>query len=162
MSIGPFSSDYIYNSGYIGWEQQRDSITSVVFDDSFSNYTDLISTVGWFFNCSKLETVSGLQNIHLGKLEDMSYMFYHCSALKSLDLSYFSEANLTKIEYMLTGCSGLTDLNLGGFNTANITDMNSMFSGCSGLTSLDLSSLNTENVTSMSSMFSGCSGLNEP
>ena len=159
MSIGPFSSDYIYNSGYIGWEQQRDSITSVVFDDSFSNYTDLISTVGWFFNCSKLETVSGLQNIHLGKLEDMSYMFYHCSALKSLDLSYFSEANLTKIEYMLTGCSGLTDLNLGGFNTANITDMNSMFSGCSGLTSLDLSSLNTENVTSMSSMFSGCSGL---
>ena len=64
-------------------------------------------------------------------LTNMSWMFYSCHFLKSIDLS--------------------------SFNTTNVQDMSDMFFGCRSLKSIDLSSFNITNVKSMNSMFYDCS-----
>ena len=69
---------------------------------------------------------------------DMSYMFYYCYKLTSLDLSGFNTSVVTTMASMFYGCRGLTSLNLSSFDTSAVTKMASMFSGCSGLTSLIL------------------------
>ena len=44
---------------------------------------------------------------------------------------------LNNMSFMFYYCSSLTSLNLSNFNTNNVNDMNHMFSGCSSLTSLN-------------------------
>ena len=167
-----------------GWYYKRSNIKKVVIDPSFADArptscyewfygcnklteiqsignlnTSEVKNMSWmFFGCSSLTSLN-LSNFNTAKVQDMSYMFSSCSSLTSLDLSNFNNANVTRMDCMFYGCSGLTSLDLSNFNTANVKDMRSMFSGCSGLTSLNLSSFNTANVTGMGGMFSGCSGL---
>ena len=153
MGIGPFTNAY-----YRNWNSNAGSIKSVVFDESFANYSALTSTAYWFYDCSNLTTITGIANLNTANVTNMRGMFYGCSGLTSLDLSNFNTGNVTNLKEMFYGCSKLTSLNVSNFNTANVTDMSSMFRGCS-LTSLDVSNFNTANVTDMSSMFSGCSSL---
>jgi len=93
------------------------------------------------------------------KLTNMSYMFYKCFSLNSIDLSSFNTNNVTNMSYMFSGCSSLKSINLSSFNTNNVTNMSEMFFDCSSLKSIDLSSFNTNNVTNMSEMFFDCSSL---
>ena len=90
---------------------------------------------------------------------DMSYMFYECRTLTSLDLSSFNTSAVTNMSSMFSSCSALTSLNLSSFDTSAVTNMSSMFYFCSGLTSFDLSSFDTSAVTNMSGMFYYCSAL---
>ena len=114
------------------------------------------TTKGWFGGCSKLAGIEGLSKLDTSKVTDMSYMFYRCRGLASLDVSKFKTGNVAAMEYMFYDCSGLVSLDVSGFDTANVTDMGGMFQGCSGLASLDLSSFSTANVTNMSYMFCQC------
>ena len=132
--------------------------TRVVFDASFRDFRPT-TTAMWFFNCKVLRKIGGLEHLNTSEVGNMSWMFYGCSGLTSLDLSHFNTQNVTNMVEMFRGCSGLTSLDLSHFNTQNVKDMSGMFSGCSGLTSLDLSHFNTQNVTNMYRMFYGCSGL---
>ena len=132
---------------------------TAIFDDSFANDTTLTSTAYWFMNCNNLTEIRGLSNLNTANVTDMSYMFYGCSGLTSLDVSGFNTANVTNMSYMFEGCSGLTSLDVAGFNTVNVTNMFALFSGCSGLTSLDVSNFNTAKVRQMQAMFARCSGL---
>ena len=141
------------------WYNQRNTITTVVFDKSFADYKDLTSTEYWFSGCNNLATIIDIDNLNTENVTNMAYMFYGCSGLTSLDVSNFNTANVTKMSSMFSGCSSLTSLDVSNFNTSNVTDMSSMFYGCSGLTSLDLSNFNTANVTNMNDMFYDCSGL---
>ena len=84
----------------------------------------------------------------------MSWMFYYCSKLTSLDLSCLNTSNVTNMMSMFMYCEGLTVLNLGDLDTHNINNMAQMFSNCRGLTSLNLQNFDTSNVTSYSGMFS--------
>ena len=93
------------------------------------------------------------------KVTNMSYMFYRCSGLTSLDLSGFNTSNVTSMSGMFDYCSGLTSLDLSNFVTSNVTDMSYMFLQCSKLTSLDLSGWNASNVRNMNQMFQDCSCL---
>ena len=83
----------------------------------------------------------------------MSFMFYYCDNLKSLDLSNFDTSNVTNMSYMFYSCSNLKSLNLSNFDTSNVTNMSLMFYSCSNLKSLNLSNFDTSNVTNMSVMF---------
>lgn len=162
MSVGPFTESY--ENGIIvgvssGWYNQRESITKVVFEESFANYTSLTSTRSWFYGCRNLAAITGLQYLKTDNVTDMYSMFDGCSSLKSIDVSGFNTENVTQMWWMFNGCSSLTSLDLSHFNTANVKSMSAMFSGCSSLTSLDLSSFNTTNVTSMNWMFDGCQSL---
>ena len=134
------------------------AIKNIVFDESFKTYAP--TSLNNFFKDSKaLETISGFEYLNTANVANMSYMFYGCSALKSLDLTNFNTENVTDMKSMFDGCSALTSLNLTNFNTAKVTDMRYMFYGCSSLTSLDLTKVNTAKVTSMYQMFYGCSAL---
>ena len=181
MDVGPFSG---YND-YPSWSNQWESITSVVFDDSFAGCTTLTSTARWFFGLRNLSSITGIGNLKTDNVTDMrsmfdsccrltsldvtgfktdnvtdmSWMFYDCSGLTNLDVTGFKTDKVTNMRYMFAGCRGLTSLNVTGFKTDNVTIMNYMFSNCSGLTSLDLSGFKTDNVTDMSGMFDGCSSL---
>ena len=154
MGIGPFD-----DSNARGWKDACQSITTVVFDESFANCTSITSTARWFDGCSNLTSISGINNLYTANVTSMRRMFKDCSSLTSIDVSHFNTENVTNMEYMFDGCSGLTILDVSGFNTENVTNMGSMFAGCSGLTTLDVTGFNTANVTDISRMFYTCSGL---
>ena len=154
MSVGPFN-----NANDRGWDANKESITSVVFDASFANCTSLTSTAYWFYQCTNLTSITGIANLKTDNVTNMHWMFLGCSNLTSLDVSGFNTENVTDMNSLFFYCSGLTSLDVSGFKTDRVKDMNGMFEGCSNLTSLDVSGFNTENVTDMGLMFSVCSGL---
>ena len=140
-----------------GW-LENNNCEKVVFTSSF-NHAKPTSCYHWFKDFNYLTTIEGIENLNTDEVTDMSYMFYNCRELTSLNLSSFYTANVTNMSYMFSDCPILTSLTLSSFfNTANVTDMNSMFRGCSSLTSLDLSKFNTDKVENMSSMFNGLLG----
>ena len=134
------------------------TIKHIVFDKSFSTYTPT-SLYGFFKDLTKLETITGLEYLNTEKVTDMSYMFYYCSSLTSLDVTHFNTANVTNMERMFYCCSSLTSLDVTHFNTEKVTVMKYMFYCCSSLTSLDVTHFNTANVRNMSYMFTSCSSL---
>ena len=141
-----------------GWYSQSSNIKNVVIDTSFA---DALPTTcyEWFRDCDKLTEIHSIENLNTSKVTDMSWMFFGCSSLTSLNLSNFNTAKVHDMSYMFSSCSRLTSLNLSNFNTDNVTNMIWMFAGCSGLTSLDLPNFNTDKVQDMNHMFSYCSGL---
>ena len=134
------------------------TIKHIVFDKSFSTYTPT-SLSRFFKDLTKLETITGLEYLNTEKVTDMSYMFYYCSSLTSLDVTHFNTANVRNMERMFYCCSSLTSLDVTHFNTEKVTVMSNMFENCSSLTSLDVTHFNTANVRNMSHMFTSCSSL---
>ena len=134
------------------------TIVHIVFDKSFSTYTPT-SLYKFFANLTKLKTITGLEYLNTEKVTNMSYMFFNCSSLTSLDVTHFNTAKVTNMNRLFAYCSSLTSLDVTHFNTAKVTNMNSMFECCSSLTSLDVTYFNTANVTGMNNMFYSCSAL---
>ena len=134
------------------------TIVHIVFDKSFSTYTPT-SLYKFFANLTKLKTITGLEYLNTEKVTNMSYMFFNCSSLTSLDVTHFNTAKVTNMNRLFAYCSSLTSLDVTHFNTAKVTNMNSMFECCSSLTSLDVTYFNTANVTDMNKMFYKCSAL---
>ena len=134
------------------------TIVHIVFDKSFSTYTPT-SLYKFFANLTKLKTITGLEYLNTEKVTNMSYMFFKCSSLTSLDVTHFNTAKVTNMNRLFSYCSSLTSLDVTHFNTANVTNMNNMFDSCSSLTSLDVTYFNTANVTYMNNMFYSCSAL---
>lgn len=146
-------------ANYEPWYENRTTLTTAVFDESFANDTTLTSTAYWFYECIKLTEIKGLEYLKTDKVTDMRNMFYGCSKLTTLDVSHFKTGNVTNMNLMFYYCSGLTSLDVKGFNTEYVTDMGSMFNNCSGLKSLDISSFKTEKVKNMIQMFYQCYNL---
>ena len=134
------------------------TIVHIVFDKSFSTYTPT-SLYKFFANLTKLKTITGLEYLNTETVTNMSYMFFNCSSLTSLDVTHFNTAKVTNMNRLFAYCSSLTSLDVTHFNTAKVTNMNSMFECCSSLTSLDVTYFNTANVTGMNNMFYSCSAL---
>ena len=144
-----------------GWlAKHKNSIETVVFDESF-RYALPTSCYKWFESCSNLTSIENIENLNLNtvNVKDMSFMFWGCEKLTSLDVSKFITAKVTDMSYMFYNCSGLTSLNLLSFRTAMVENMSGMFRGCSSLESLNLSRFNTANVTNMGFMFYDCKKL---
>ena len=114
---------------------------------------------GLFKNCKNLKSLNLSNWVVNAKVTNMSYMFYNCSGLTSLNVTSFDTSSVTNMDSMFYNCSGLTTLDVTKFNTPKVTNMSRMFSDCSGLTSLDVTNFNTQKVTDMSQMFKDCSGL---
>ncbi|MBP3786892.1 MAG: BspA family leucine-rich repeat surface protein [Prevotella sp.] len=179
--------DINLDSDYFGWGEHKQDITHVVFNRSFSQARP-ISTGEWFYNMYNLETIDGLGYLNTSEVVDMSWMFWNCKSLTSLDVSNFDTSNvenmagmfgLYQMESILTSldvsgfdtrnvknmyamfqnCSKLTSLDVSNFNTSNVEDMNWMFYNCNSLTSLDVSNFNTSKVTRMQEMFCCCENL---
>ena len=152
---------YDLNEGDVqpAWSNQSAKINKVVFDASFANARPT-SCYMWFYRCENLIKIEDIENLNTQNVTDMSYMFYRCDGLTSLDVSHFNTQKVEDMSEMFSVCSGLKSLNVSHFDTQNVKDMNSMFYSCERLTSLDVSNFNTQNVTDMRYMFSWCEGLN--
>ena len=133
-------------------------IKKVIFDASFANARPT-SCYNWFYGCTDLTTIEGIEYLNTENVTNMSWMFSECSALTTLDVSNFDTKNVMEMSYMFGSCTKLKTLDVSSFNTQNVTDMNWMFSYCSALTTLDLSNFDTKNVTDMNGMFSNYSAL---
>ena len=135
------------------------TIVHIVFDKSFSTYTPT-SLYKFFANLPKLKTITGLEYLNTEKVTNMSYMFYSCSSLTSLDVTHFNTAKVTNMNNMFSLCSSLTSLDVTYFNTANVTDMNKMFYKCSALTTIYASdNFVTDKVEYSYNMFYDCTSL---
>ena len=78
---------------------------------------------------SSLKNIIFGENFITSKVNDMASMFYGCSVLENLDLSFFDTNNVTTMFQMFNKCTNLTDLNLCSFDTTNVTNMTLMFGG---------------------------------
>ena len=134
------------------------TIKNIVFDESFKTYAPT-SLKEFFYNCTSLETISGLEYLNTANVTDMGNMFQNCNNLKSLDLTKFNTEKVTDMNAMFQNCRTLKSLDLTKLNTEQVTNMNSMFLACWALESLDLTKLNTAKVTDMSFMFDQCYDL---
>ena len=152
---------YDLNEGDVqpAWNEQSTNINKVVFDASFAKARPT-SCYCWFYRCENLTKIEDIENLNTQNVTDMSYMFYRCDGLTSLDVSNFNTQKVEDMSEMFSVCSGLKSLNVSHFDTQNVKNMKSMFYSCKRLTSLDVSNFNTQNVTDMSYMFSWCAGLN--
>ena len=157
------AGDNIYELQYGNrqdWNDHAAEIKKVVFKAGFR---DEIHTTcsNWFYGCTNLTNIEGIENLNTSYVKNMSGMFDQCSNLETLDLSHFNTEKVENMSNMFNGCTKLHDLNISSFNTENVTSMNQMFSNCSSLDSLDLSHFNAEGVNyhGLYAMFSGCSSL---
>ena len=117
------------------WYGKRETVNKVVFDESFVDYRPT-QCYRWFYKFGQLVTIENIENLDTSAVTDMAYMFYHCSKLKTLDLS--------------------------GFDTSAVTDMSSMFYECSWLKTIFASDkFVTTAVTASDNMFYGCHILSE-
>ena len=133
-------------------------IKKVVFDASFANARPT-SCYEWFYGCTHLTTIEGIEYLNTENVTNMSWMFSDCSALTTLDVSNFDTKNVTDMIGMFSDCRALTTLDVSNLNTQNVTNISGMFYGCSTLTTLDIANFDTQNVTDMNYMFWGCAAL---
>ena len=138
------------------WGEVAKSVTDIAFIDEGIHP---ISTQSWFNSFTSLQRIEGLNKLDTSNVTSMSYMFYNCSSLTSLDVSRFSTSNVTNMDQMFFNCRSVTALDVSAWNTSNVTNMHNMFFNCYFLTSLDVSSWNTTKVTALSGMFLNCSSL---
>ena len=136
------------------------TIKNVIFEESFNTYTPT-SLKEFFCDCTGLNEITGLKYLNTAEVTDMSYMFWNCRNLSSLDLTNFNTAKVENMFGMFFDCENLSSLVISKFNTANVTDMSNMFYRCENLSSLDIPNFNTAKVTDMSYMFYSCQKLTE-
>ena len=78
------------------------------------------------FGISRADTIDNVR--------DMSFMFYCCSSLTSLDVSGFKTDNVTDMRYMFYGCSKLSTIYAGDkWSTKNVQEGGGMFNWCEKL-----------------------------
>ena len=104
---------------------------------------------------------TGIENWDVGNGDNLSYMFYGCGQIESLDLSKWDVSKVTTTYHMFADCYKLASLNFTGWNTPNLTDMDGMFNDCHALVTLDVSDFETYNVTDIAQIFEGCCSLKE-
>ena len=153
------SIKYDQMSGYSDESSQELTVIQTLTIDASCKDHTLIFLYRLFADFNSLKTINNIENLKTEGVTNMSYMFYQCSSLQSLDLSSFKTASVTNMTAMFGGCSSLQSLDLSSFNTASVTLMSFMFYKCSSLQSLDLSSFNTASVDDMGNMFDNCSNL---
>ena len=135
------------------------SVTKVVFDPSFAGARPT-TTSGWFYDMRNLESITGMSYLNTCEVTNMSWMFYNCSKLTSLDLSHFNTSKVISMTQMFTYCFGLTSLDLSHFNTSKVTYMNKMFYNSTNLRTIYVGNgWSTAAVTTSTDMFSYSTSL---
>lgn len=137
------------------------------YKTQIANSSNGNNSINYMFNgygdgqsgCQKIQSITFSKDIDTSNVTNMSYMFYSCGSLTSLDLGNFDTSNVSSMESMFGLCSFLTGVDLSSFDTGNVKSMKGMFQGAISLTSLDLSNFDTNNVTNMSYMFYDCRKL---
>lgn len=92
--------------------------------------------------------------------EDPSYMFYRFFAVESIDnISMLNSSRATTLYYFFFHCDALKDIDISWMNTPNVTTMYGMFDWCASIEELDFSHMKIEKVESMSYCFANMTNL---
>jgi surface protein len=99
----------ISNGGRIKCNGEHESevpITKVIILE------DVIPRVcsGWFRDMIHLETIEGLEKLHIHQVSDMSYMFAGCEKLKTLPIDGWDVSQVTDMTDMFKDCISLEEL----------------------------------------------------
>lgn len=87
-----------------GGEHEKEiPITRVVILDQI--HPD--STAEWFRNMTTLRRVSGLSNLKMENVTDMSYMFSGCTRLAELEADHWDVSKVTSMTGIFDGCDAL-------------------------------------------------------
>ena len=92
----------------------------------------------------------------------LSYSFYGCTSLTSVNLSSLTTISSSNaLSSAFNGCASLTSVNLSSLTTVSSNSaLSEAFRGCTSLTSVNLSSLATVSGTyALSAVFHGCTSL---
>jgi surface protein len=90
-----------------------------IYANANASYMFSYSTTASAFK--NLTAINGLSLLDTSNTTNMSYMFYYCSNLASLDLSNFDTSKVTNMQSMFRYCTVLPTLDLSSFNTLAIT-----------------------------------------
>lgn len=126
---------------------------------SFDNEIEYLGEM--FYGINTLISISFTSIFDTKNITNLNFMFYGCTQLTSIDISYFNTENVLSLSGMFELCRSLLSIDLSNFNTQNVTSMSMMFYGCNSLTSINISHFNTQYLTSINSMFESCYNLTE-
>lgn len=112
-----------------------------------------------FNGMTSLTSIEGIELLDTSNTTNMSYVFYNCKSLISLNLNGWNTSNVTKMYEMFYNCKLLEFLNIETWDVSKVIQMSSMFYGCSNLQFLNLNDWNTESLVYMTQMFRYCNKL---
>ena len=155
----------IYN---IGKEDKIKIFGKKFIENNMGNYKMMIDDKNFelnsFYNITNKQEneILKIRLRQLKNVKDISFMFYRCSALKSLiNIENMDTTNIINMNSLFNGCSSLTSIpNISNWNISSLKDISFMFNECHSLLSLpDISKWNTNNITNMEMVFKSCSSL---
>lgn len=117
--------------------------------------------LSWFFHkCSNLTSVDwGGLTLDTNEVHDITWTFYGCTALDSVNLSILANADITNTSEAFANCTSLTYVDCSPLANSSLVDMGNMFDRCTSLESVNLSGIDTSDTESMFAMFANCSSL---
>ena len=130
------------------WKLNINDIKNSFFEIKLKFINDIDNMSYMFYRCPSLISLDNISKLNINKVTSMKCLFKECSLLKSLpDISNWDTSNVFSMCSLFEGCSSLTTLpDISKWNTHNVTDMSYMFKGCLSLKSLpDISKWNTNN-----------------
>ncbi len=127
------------------WDGHNEDITTVTFDGSFTDCTEITGTAGLFAGLFKLSKIVNLGNLKTDNVTTMKGMFARCDNLITLDLSKFNTSKVTNMEEMFADCSRLEKIYC---NTAwSAEESKDMFFNCARLAGNDGAQYKDGNVS---------------
>ncbi|WP_158682780.1 BspA family leucine-rich repeat surface protein [Lactobacillus sp. CBA3606] len=165
------------------WNSYAAQITSISIEGAITAGTGA-TYARLFSGLPNVTTITGLKQLSLAGVTNVSYMFYNDTSLTSVDFGDNDFSSVTTMLSMFQGCTkltavgtawtfnkvtnlanvfyncaALTTVNTRGWDISNVTTLSGTFSGCKALTAIDVSDWQTGNVTALTNTFANCTSL---
>jgi formylglycine-generating enzyme required for sulfatase activity len=129
------------------------------------NFKNKINNISNSFNiCRRLRDFIDLRGFNLKSVESADSVFRDCYHIKNIyfDDTFLSEDNATiDISFMFYNCYFLQSINSSNWIGDKLYTMRYVFSNCHSIESINLSKLNPENCLSFAQAFYECNSINE-
>lgn len=99
----------ISESSAPSWTAEAANIKTITIQDIIKP----TSCYRWFYNCSNLTKISGLEKLDTSECRTMTDMFYTAKNIKELNLSNFDLNKTTSMNNMFYGCTSLSKIYIG-------------------------------------------------
>ena len=96
-------------------------------DLSNFDMSKVTNATSMFSDCKELEFIKFNNSNKMSEVVDISKMFYNCSQLTSLDLSFIYSSKVTQMEEIFYNCKNLKAIDMQNLNTTSLINMNDIF-----------------------------------
>ena len=159
QSLKSFSFEQLNLSFYNSYKEQIEPGSTELPKTIYEYFDKNMSYM--FYNCINLESIEVNKGI-IQYVSDMSYMFYNCFSLKSINLENFITGDILyiNISYLFYNCTRINSITFNStYKSFGIEKIDYMFYNCSNLTQIKLNHLKTDNDLNMSYLFYNCKNL---